>query len=80
MDSEIVDIIYSKHNVPVQTQKLIDIMRELIIENRLHTFVGPIYDTEGQLRIKDGDIGNYEDMLYMNWFVDNVVGHIPGAE
>ena len=80
MDSELVDIIYSKHNVPTQTQKLVDIMRELIIENRFHTFVGPIYDTEGQLRIKDGDIGNYEDMLYMNWFVDNVVGYIPGAE
>ncbi len=32
---------------------------------------------KGQLRIKDGDIGNYEDMLYMDWFVDNVVGELP---
>ena len=80
MDSGLVDIIYSKHNVPIQTQKLVDIMRELIIENRFHTFVGPIFDTEGQLRIKDGDIGNYEDMLYMDWFVDNVVGKLPEVE
>jgi hypothetical protein len=72
-----VDIIYSKHNVPIQTQKLVDIMRELIIENRFHTFVGPLHDSQGQLRIKDGDIGNYEDMLYMDWFVDNVVGELP---
>ena len=80
MDSGLVDIIYSKHNVPIQTQKLVDIMRELIIENRFHTFVGPVYDTQGQLRINDGDIGNYEDMLYMDWFVDNVIGELPGIE
>ena len=80
MDSALVDIIYSKHNVPIQTQKLVDIMRELIIENRFHTFVGPVFDTEGQLRINDGDIGNYEDMLYMNWFVDNVVGELPASK
>jgi len=80
MDSALVDIIYSKHNVPIQTQKLVDIMRELIIENRFHTFVGPIFDTEGQLRIDDGDIGNYEDMLYMDWFVDNIVGKLPASE
>jgi len=80
MDSGLVDIIYSKHNVPTQTQRLVDVMRELIIENRFHTFVGPIFDTDGQLRIKDGDIGNYEDMLYMDWFVDNVVGKLPVVE
>lgn len=77
MDSGLVDIIYSKHNVPIQTQKLVDIMRELIIENRFHTFAGPVYDIQGETRIKDGDIGNYEDMLYMDWFVDNVVGELP---
>ena len=77
MDSGLVDIIYSKHNVPIQTQKLVDIMRELIIENRFHTFAGPVQDSEGEIRIKDGDIGNYEDMLYMDWFVDNVVGELP---
>ena len=77
MDSGLVDIIYSKHNVPIQTQKLVNIMRELIIENRFHTFTGPVYDIHGEIRIKDGDIGNYEDMLYMDWFVDNVVGELP---
>ncbi|MBW9147956.1 BMP family ABC transporter substrate-binding protein [Clostridium sp. CM028] len=80
MDSGLVDIIYSKHNVPIQTQKLVVIMRELIIENRFHTFTGPVHDTKGQLRINDGDIGNYEDMLYMDWFVDNVVGKLPVEE
>jgi len=80
MDSGLVDIIYSKHNVPIQTQKLVDIMRELIIENRFHTFAGPVYDKQGEIRIKDGDIGNYEDMLYMDWFVDNVVGELPSEE
>jgi basic membrane protein A len=77
MDSGLVDIIYSKHNVPIQTQKLVDIMRELYIENRFHTFVGPVYDNKGKLRINDGDVGNYEDMLYMDWFVDNVIGELP---
>jgi len=80
MDSGLVDIIYSKHNVPVQTQKLVDIMRELIIENRFHTFAGPVQDNAGEIRIKDGDIGNYEDMLYMDWFVDNILGELPKEE
>lgn len=76
MDSGLIDIVYSKEKVPPQTQKLVELMKELIIKNRFHTFVGPIYDQNGKCRIEDGDIANYEDMLYMNWFVDNIEGQI----
>lgn len=77
IDSGLIDIMYSRDKVPVQTQKLLELMKELIIENRFHTFVGPIFDQSGQCRIEDGDIANYEEMLYMDWFIDNVEGEIP---
>ncbi|KYH34037.1 purine-binding protein precursor [Clostridium tepidiprofundi DSM 19306] len=76
MDSGMIDIKYLKENVPIQTQKLVDFMRQMIIENRFHAFVGPVYDQEGNCRIHEGDIANYEDMLYMDWFVDNINGKI----
>lgn len=77
MDSGLIDIKYSKGRVPVQTQKLVELMKEMIIQNKFHTFVGPVYDQSGICKIQDGDIANYEKMLYMDWFVDNVIGEIP---
>jgi basic membrane lipoprotein Med (substrate-binding protein (PBP1-ABC) superfamily) len=77
MDSGLIDIKYSRNKVPVQTQRLVELMKDMIIENRFHAFVGPIYDQDGQCKIEDGDIANYEQMLYMDWFVDNVEGEVP---
>jgi basic membrane lipoprotein Med (substrate-binding protein (PBP1-ABC) superfamily) len=77
MDTGIVDIIYSKTHVPLQTQKLVDFMKKMIIQNEYHPFTGPIYDQEGNLRINHDECASYEQILSMNWFVEGIEGEIP---
>ena len=40
-------------------------------------FFGPIYDQDGNLRVKPGEKLGHDELWTMDWFVDNVVGTIP---
>ncbi len=40
-------------------------------------FTGPIYDNQGNLKIKEGDKASKEDLLSIMYYVDNVEGSIP---
>lgn len=72
MDTGVVDIYYSEKHVPLETQKLLGIMKKMIISKEFHPFTGPIFDNEGTLRIKKGDIAINDMIFNMDWFVDNV--------
>ncbi|HHW67791.1 BMP family ABC transporter substrate-binding protein [Defluviitalea raffinosedens] len=77
MDTGMVDIIYSKTHVPLQTQCLVELMKKMIVQNEYYPFTGPIYDQNGNLRIPKDETASYEQILSMNWFVDGVEGEIP---
>lgn len=77
MDTGMVDLIYSKTHVPLQTQILVEFMKKMIIQNEFHPFTGPIYDQQGKLRIPKDETASYEQILSMNWFVDGIEGEIP---
>ncbi|MFL0268492.1 BMP family ABC transporter substrate-binding protein [Candidatus Clostridium radicumherbarum] len=72
IDTGVVDIFYSKELVPVETQKLVNLLKKLIISKEYHPFTGPIYDKERNPKIKSGETASYEDILSMDWYVDNV--------
>ncbi len=72
MDSEVVDIFYSKELVPQETQKLVNLMKNMIINNTFNPFTGPIYDQSGNLRIREDDYAAHEEILHMDWFLENV--------
>nr|WP_286207967.1 BMP family ABC transporter substrate-binding protein [Clostridium caldaquaticum] len=72
IDTKVVDIFYSKDAVPNETQKLVDLMKKMIINNSYHPFTGPIYDRAGNLKIERDESASYEQILSMDWFVDNV--------
>ncbi len=40
-------------------------------------FTGPIFDNQGNLKIKAGETASKEDLLSMMYYVDNVQGSIP---
>jgi basic membrane protein A len=40
-------------------------------------FVGPIYDNKGKLQLKEGEMGTKDQLLSIDYYVDNVVGDIP---
>ncbi|AKI97428.1 BMP family ABC transporter substrate-binding protein [Kosmotoga pacifica] len=63
--------------VPDTVKKLVSVFKDAIIEGKFHPFSGPIYDQDGNLRIPAGDVASDEELLSMDWFVDNVVGTVP---
>jgi basic membrane lipoprotein Med (substrate-binding protein (PBP1-ABC) superfamily) len=77
IDSGIVDVFYSLTHVPRETQKLVDIMRKMIIRNQLHPFFGPIYDQTGYLRFAEQHKASHEEILGMDWFVNCIEGSVP---
>lgn len=79
LSSGVVDIIESG-KVPVDTARLVGIMKELIIEDRFSPFGGEIYSQDGVKRNEEGNRLSTEDIITMDWLVDNVVGEIPEIE
>lgn len=72
IDAGVLDIYYSKNDVPEETQKLVEFMRKMISDGIYNPFTGPIYDNNGTLVIKGGEAATYEQILSMKWFADNV--------
>ena len=73
MASEALDIYYSKKHVPAPTQKLVELMKQMIISDTFHPFTGPISDSQGSIRVPENQILGEDDILMMDWFVDSVV-------
>lgn len=73
MDSGIVDFFYSRRLVPAETQKLLDFLKNMIINGMFSPFAGPIYSQDGTLKVKKGEMATREQIVGMDWFV-NVVG------
>jgi basic membrane protein A and related proteins len=76
MDSGILDIFYSKRLVPQETQKLVNFLKNMIINDNFNPFRGPVYDREGKLVIEEGNIATREQILSMDWFVEGVEGDL----
>jgi basic membrane protein A len=72
MAAGVQDIYYSKTHVPVPTQKMVELMKKLIINNEYHPFTGPIYDINGNLKIGEDEVASSEEIISMDWFVQNV--------
>jgi basic membrane protein A and related proteins len=48
-----------------------------IVAGRLHPFTGPLRDNEGKVRVAQGAMAD-ADLNAIDWFVDGVVGRVPG--
>lgn len=77
MDTDVVDIIYTKSGLPRETIQTIKFMKEMIINGTYHPFRGPLYDNKAVLRLDEGHNLAPEDILTMDWFVEGVLGSIP---
>ena len=66
--------------VPAGTRRLMDMLKNAIIDGQLSVFEGPIYDQAGVLRVPEGETLSPLQLVQMDWLVDNVVGSIPRSE
>lgn len=70
--SGVVDVYYSKKYVPFEVQRLVEAMKKMIISYEFNPFTGPIYDNKKNLRFAPDEMAAPDEILSMNWFVDNV--------
>lgn len=79
MSAGIIDVVYSQ-NIPAGTKQLVELLKSQIIDGTFHPFSGEIYDQEGNLRNRAEEIISPEQIITMDWLVDNVEGSIPGVD
>lgn len=80
MNTGIVDLLYSNRNIHPQTKHLIETVKNSIYTNELNIFTGPLYDQNKKLRLKQGEIFDYEDIINMDWLIEGVEGTLPNAK
>ena len=78
MSAGVVDVICSK-NIPEETQRLIQVLKQAIVSGQFSPFSGKLYSQEGIIQ-KDPDRWlTPEEIVNMDWLADNVIGSIPSA-
>lgn len=72
LDADVVDLYASETLIPKDTMKLVNFMKKMIVNDEFNPFTGPVYDTKGELRIQPDKVAVPEEIMAMDWFVDNV--------
>ena len=79
LSSGVVDLILS-NKIPAQALRLVESLKGLMMRNRFAVFVGGITSQDGTLRNKPGEEILIDDIIMMDWLIDNVVGEIPSKD
>ena len=64
-------------NMPDDVKKMAQETEEAIRSGKLHPFTGPIYDQDGKLRVKKGEVMTDNELLGMNWYVKGIDDKLP---
>lgn len=64
-------------SVPPEVIDLVQQVKQQMIDEAPNPFVGPLYDTQGQLMLEEGIAMDDEALLSMEWFVKGVEGQLP---
>lgn len=77
MSTGIVDLAPYGSMVPQDVRILVDNKKQEIIAGTYDPFDGPIYDQQGNLKVKQGEQLSDADKQSIQWFVQGVIGTIP---
>ena len=78
MEDGIIKLAPFGSSVPSNVRTVVSVFEHAIKKGIFDPFEGPIYDQRGNLRVDIGEKLSDEELLSMNWFVDNIEGSIPG--
>lgn len=76
ISSGMIDVICTK-NIPSKTQWLIELLKKEIAVFHYNPFSGDLFDQDGTLRNKEGDSLTADQIITMDWLLDNVSGEVP---
>lgn len=72
LESGGIDVFMNEKLIPVETMRLVKLMRRAIISNEFKPFSGPVWDDGNNLKIEKEEVLSAEDIIEMDWYVDNV--------
>lgn len=76
MSAGVIDIICSQV-LPVSTRQLVDLLKHLICKGEFSPFDGEIIAQDGTVKSRADERMQPEEIINMDWLVDNVIGYIP---
>ena len=79
MSADAIDLICSR-KLPSRLRRLADLLHARIHAGAFLPFLGPIYDQAGNLRVPYDVALTPQDIIGMDYLVENVVGRIPGFD
>ena len=79
MSAEVVDLVCSK-NVPGTLQRLVEHIKYDVRGGYIRPFFGEIYSQDGTLRNNAEEDMQPQDIMMMDWFVENIIGDIPSLD
>lgn len=79
MSAGVIDVICSK-NIPVETKRLIELLKQSIVSQQFSPFSGILYSQNGMVQGDPKRSLTPEEIITMDWLAENVVGIIPKTE
>ena len=76
LSAGVVDLIYSD-KIPKGTLRLVKLIKTLMTENKFFPFDDVVRDQTGEIRNEKKEHMLPEEIMKMNWLVENIVGEIP---
>lgn len=76
MSAGVIDVICSD-KIPSGTRKLVEIMKQMICDGSLRPFSGVVRAQQGTIKETLDSEMTPEEIITMDWLMDNVVGSIP---
>lgn len=79
MAEGVVDVVCSKH-LPVETRRLIELLKSTISSGEFNPFSGILFSQTGMAHAEPDSSMRPEEIMTMDWLADNVIGSIPTKE
>ena len=79
MSSGVVDVICSQ-SLPNGTKKLVGLLKDTISRGEFNPFSGVLYSQSGIVQSDPNSSLSPEQIVTMDWLLDNVIGSIPKEE
>ena len=76
LSAGVADIILSER-IPSGIRRLVETIKDLMIKDSFAPFRGEIISQDGRKICEDGNGLGVEDIIKMDWLLDNVIGEIP---
>lgn len=79
MSAGVIDVVCSRH-LPVGTRRLVELLKATICSEAYNPFSGILYSQDGIIQSDPEASMQPEEIMTMDWLVENVIGSIPTKE